>query len=82
MSSHWYDRSVSVIDKVFASLPVDADAITIKKAVAEAYPFGARAHHPYKQWCRARKIMLLRRYPKLFSGKVDPGDAPLFGGRP
>lgn len=27
------------------------DERTIKKALHDAYPFGARAHHPYKIWC-------------------------------
>lgn len=49
----------------------------IKKALREAYPFGARENHPYKIWCdeinrqrgkkkRTKVQMKLDSMPKLF----------------
>jgi hypothetical protein len=37
--------------RILNALPPDADA----RAVREAYPWGDRAHHPYKAWLRAVK---------------------------
>lgn len=46
----WADRADAVLAPVFQGLARDADDPTIATAVREAYPFGERAHHPYKAW--------------------------------
>lgn len=56
----WLERSREVIAQVDASLPADATFEQRKKAVQDAYPFGPRQYHPYKQWLKARREYLAR----------------------
>ena len=51
MKSQWRIRSRQVIAEVMASVPADATLPQVRKALRDAYPFGAREHHPYKVWC-------------------------------
>lgn len=56
----WATRSWEVIWAVHATLPQDATIADRKKALAEAYPFGAKSHFPYKAWCKARREYLAK----------------------
>jgi hypothetical protein len=50
MKSSWRATAAPIISKVIkdtTGLP-EKD---VKKAIREAYPFGARMWHPYKIWC-------------------------------
>ena len=72
----WLETSFNVIEKALANVPADADFHTVDQAIAAAYPFGEREHHPYKQWLKARKRVLdwrFNRAPRRLaqSGSVD-----------
>lgn len=45
----WRDRAKPIIARVLWEHR-GADEATIRAALREAYPFGQRAHHPYKTW--------------------------------
>lgn len=49
--SHWRQRAAAVVCATLKALPKDADAKAKRKALRDAYPFGARKHWPYKMWC-------------------------------
>lgn len=60
--SHWRAHARKVIDRVIAeSRALGLDAANTLKAIDLAYPFGQRAHWPYKMWLlerrRARSIL-------------------------
>jgi hypothetical protein len=43
-----------------------------RKALRDAYPFGERAHFPYKVWCSEQKLALARfGKPEYVPGKQD-----------
>lgn len=53
--SHWRNTSRSTIANVIAKHPDlrTADGLPeLFKLVSKAYPFGERAMHPYKMWCK------------------------------
>jgi hypothetical protein len=50
----WYDAASATIYEVHKALPGDVSLADRMKAVDDAYPFGPRSHHPYKQWLKAR----------------------------
>lgn len=60
----WLDSAQRTIDEVHASLPADATLEERIKALKDAYPFGERAHHPYKMWLKAQRQYLCRYEPK------------------
>lgn len=47
--SHWRDKARPIIREVLAATKGKPEA-EIKTALHHAYPFGPRAHHPYKIW--------------------------------
>lgn len=59
MSITWAQRAADVI---YASLRASAGKPAIERvaAVDAAYPFGERAHHPYKQWLQVRRQILFQ----------------------
>ncbi len=73
----WYERSQAVIRKVDESLPLGVTFAERKKAIYDAYPFGQRAYHPYKMWCKAQREYLAKFMPL---SKQLPPDG-LFGGK-
>lgn len=58
--STWATKAWQVIDGVHRSLPETASLAERKVAIDAAYPFGQRAHFPYKTWLRARREYLCR----------------------
>lgn len=74
MTSHWRSIAMNVIGEVHASLPVDATLKERTKAIDAAYPFGERAHHPYKVWLEARKKYLAR---FGYRTRTKPVESPL-----
>lgn len=60
----WYERAARIIDDTLRELPEDASAKTCSKAIADAYPWGERANHPYAKWLEARREALHIRFPR------------------
>jgi len=58
MSGRWTEAAWDTIDGVHRDLPGGVSIKDRTKAIDAAYPFGLRAHHPYKCWLRARKKYL------------------------
>lgn len=58
--SNWRLRSREVIRQVLDGLPADATEAQKRAAVGAAYPFGERAHHPYRMWLAEVKLALGR----------------------
>ncbi|MDA0269051.1 MAG: hypothetical protein O3A14_19350 [Cyanobacteria bacterium] len=59
MNSYWRQRAREVIHKTL--LEWEGGGGDIDKAIAaisDAYPFGTRSNHPYKQWLKERKIAI------------------------
>lgn len=54
----WADHARAAIARVHATLPADATLEERTTAVDAAYPFGERAHFPYKAWLKARRAYL------------------------
>ncbi len=77
--SRWAERARAVIaDAITASREAGLDVDATIEAIDKAYPFGERAHHPYKMWLRERRRAIsLLRPPERAQG--DSG--PLFGTR-
>lgn len=69
----WRDRARPIIGGVLRATHGRPEA-EIRAALLAAYPFGRRAHHPYKVWLdeirRQRGIVVGRRSPVLQSGAV------------
>jgi hypothetical protein len=59
--SRWRREARNVIRRVLAELPADASEADKRKAVSAAYPFGQRAHHPYKMFLAEVRAHLGRR---------------------
>ncbi len=60
MGSSWHVTAEATIAAVHDSLPADASLAERTKAVDAAYPFGERAHFPYKEWLAARRRYLVK----------------------
>ncbi len=58
------DIARGVIAKVDQGIPPDVSFAERKRAIRDAYPFGLRAHWPYKAWCKAQRAYLARHDPK------------------
>lgn len=67
----WLEEAKDAIARVHASLPDDISFKDRKRAIQDAYPFGPRKYHPYKQWCKAQ-----REYLKRYDPNTPP--PPLF----
>lgn len=55
--SRWGRRARAAMRAVIEANP-DADAATLLKLVDDAYPFGERAHEPYKRWLAERRVLV------------------------
>lgn len=51
----WRRRAARIIEGVLAALPKDASDKVKRAAISNAYPWGERKYHPYKEWCKAVK---------------------------
>jgi hypothetical protein len=60
MSDSWYAAAREHIAKIDAALPPEADLRLRKAALRAGYPWGERAHWPYKMWCKAQREYLNR----------------------
>lgn len=67
-SSYWRNAAAPVIARVIASMP-GAGESAVRLALREAYPWGARAHHPYKIWLDECAVQLGKKPP---AGKRAP----------
>jgi hypothetical protein len=79
-TSHWYLSSMRAIDAAMRDVPANASLRDVERVVKQAYPFGPRQHHPYKQWCKAQRDFLSKRFPTQYVSKVPVPATPLFGG--
>ena len=64
----WRDNAWRVILKVDAGLPADISFAGRKRAIQDAYPYGARKGWPYKAWLQAQREYLSRFNPKRVEG--------------
>lgn len=53
----WREYSIPIIQRVLVETFGQPEA-EVRKALHDAYPFGERAHHPYKIWCDEVNIQL------------------------
>jgi hypothetical protein len=76
MGDTWRDAARPIIRQVLAANK-GKDEKEIRKALREAYPFGARQYHPYKIWLDEIKVQMGKR---KFGKKQlpDPNQADLF----
>lgn len=56
----WRDHARIVIQKILEDNKGMPD-IVVKRALREAYPFGARMYHPYKIWLDEIKVQTGKR---------------------
>lgn len=67
----WGDISRQTIERVATTIPDTATLKERKAAIDAAYPFGPRAHWPYRAWCKARRAYLRTWDPKAVA-KHEP----------
>lgn len=75
----WSDRAAPIVAEVIRRVGRH-DRQALRKALIDAYPFGERAHFPYKAWlCEVRRQL---GHP-LNRPKADPANPQLdlFSGR-
>ena len=48
-----YDAALAILRGL--NLPLDADDVSVRAAVRDAYPWGERKYAPYKAWLAAAK---------------------------
>ena len=71
----WYELAMRRIKETAETTDTD-DVDELEKAIRAAYPFGERAHWPYKAWCRAVNDFMGER--RKLAGKPKQGkEAPL-----
>jgi len=58
MRRSWYEKAREVIAREHAKMPDDISKEDRKQRIFDAYPFGTRECHPYKQWCKAQRKYL------------------------
>lgn len=58
----WRDAARPVIARVLAETKGKTEP-EIRAALHDAYPFGMRAHHPYKIWCDEIQRQMGRKPP-------------------
>lgn len=66
----WADRAAPVVGEVIRRVG-QSDMPALRKALAEAYPFGKRVNHPYKAWLSEVRRQL--GHP-LNTPKADPAN--------
>jgi hypothetical protein len=77
MNNTWRDIARPIIADVLQKTRGSDESI-IRKALYDAYPFGARQYHPYKVWLDEIKV---QRKKKQFGKKAeikDPNQKELF----
>ena len=61
--SKWYDHAMLVIHRALEGWDPTVGEAATRKHLSAAYPFGAKANHPYKMWCKAVRDTLNALYP-------------------
>lgn len=73
----WADEARAAIRDAHKALPADCSFEARSAAIDAAFPFGRRAHYPYKVWCRERRRYLNRYLPGAEARGVQPkGNRP------
>lgn len=65
----WRDSARSYIREVITENP-GIEKKELRKLISKAYPYGERAHHPYKIWLDEVKVQLGLKKKKI-KGKVN-----------
>jgi len=60
MTSYWRRRAAPIIARVLAETKGKPEA-EVREALRAAYPFGPRAHHPYRIWLDEIRVQTGRR---------------------
>lgn len=60
--SHWRATAIRACAAALERLPKHATEREARSALCDAYPFGPRAHHPYKVWLDEVKKQLRARF--------------------
>lgn len=70
VASYWRDRANAVTSGVIKDNP-GLPVAELRKKISAAYPFGARAMHPYKIWCDCvKKALKLERPADVSEGNL------------
>lgn len=78
MSSKWREIAARTIQQVIDDNP-NLSAGELRKAISNAYPFGQRAHHPYKIWLdEVKRRLSPRKLPTRKECVSDPNQPDLF----
>lgn len=87
--SYWREESCRVLCELYRAHPSPKTLTEWRRLVQNAYPFGARAHHPYRCWLREVTAFLVapEAYVRaattcgpLALVPVDPRQLDLLGG--
>jgi hypothetical protein len=78
--SYWRRQAIPIIRRVIEEVGRD-DERALRKALAEAYPFGPRAYHPYKIWLDEIKKQLQGPKPRDSFAPRPPRPDPVSPGQ-
>lgn len=67
----WREHAAPIIAQVLKENE-GQDEKAIRKALREAYPFGALSHHPYKVWCEEIRVQRFGKKSKPRKQKGQP----------
>lgn len=59
----WRQAAEHAIGEALKTMPVDTDEKQFRAHLSAAYPFGERAHHPYKVWLQCVNKEVRKRWP-------------------
>ncbi len=74
--SYWRKQAAPIIRRVIEEVGCDDERV-LRKALAEAYPFGPKAYHPYKIWLDEIKKQLQGPKPKSSPAPRPPRPDPV-----
>ncbi len=77
MSKTWRDHAAPIIAKVLKDTEGKTEK-EIQHALRNAYPYGERAHHPYKIWLDEIKVQRDKRKFGERKAPIDPNQTNLF----
>jgi hypothetical protein len=69
----WRDKACPIIAAVIAEVGTD-DLPRLRRALREAFPFGAREYHPYKIWCDEIRVQLGTKPARERTKPVKPAE--------
>lgn len=66
----WRTSADSIIAQALATVPRGTPRDEVERIIKEAYPWGERAHWPYKAWLAARQSALAMRFAPKAKGPL------------